>query len=521
MGKLFKAVAFVTIFSVLTRALGFLLRVYLSRVLGAELLGTYQVAMSVFGVLLTLVASGLPTVISRYVSFLSNNGDRRGATKMVSAGLVVALVTSISVSVIILLCPKLLNLIFTSSSSTKVLLLLLPGIISSSVYTILRGAMWGQKHFFTISFAEFFEQLVRLIILALLITLPLNMGLEERAGLSLSLACIVSAAFVVVCYFAFGGKLSNPKGGFKTLLKTSTPITAVRTASGLVTSIISIIIPARLMLYGYTAGEALAQFGILMGMTFPMLMIPGTLISSLAVAIIPSLSEQTTNIDKEVKDFGALKAQINMAIGLSIVISIILLPAYFCMGTDLGEFLFSNRTAGYFLSATCLIMIPLGLNQITSCVLNAVGLEMKSLKNYVAGAVLLFICIYFLPKYIGVWALVLGMTLLSLTTSVLNLVMLKKRDLLSVTVIKVLFVCLGLCAPATLLSKLCYNLLKAFLPRFLALMFGGALSVVFIGTLLLLTNTANIRTFVFKRKKSAARPLAPKSKFVTTDNKIC
>ena len=69
MKGLFKATLIVTIFSVLTRAMGFVLRIILSRVLGAEILGYYQVAMSVFGVLLTLVASGLPLVVSRTVAY--------------------------------------------------------------------------------------------------------------------------------------------------------------------------------------------------------------------------------------------------------------------------------------------------------------------------------------------------------------------------------------------------------------------------------------------------------------------
>ena len=91
MGKLFKAVAFVTIFSVLTRGLGFLLRIYLSRVLGAELLGSYQIAMSVFGVILTLIASGLPTIISRRVANLRAKSNYNACHKVVSSGLIIAL----------------------------------------------------------------------------------------------------------------------------------------------------------------------------------------------------------------------------------------------------------------------------------------------------------------------------------------------------------------------------------------------------------------------------------------------
>lgn len=500
MGKLFKAVAFVTIFSVLTRALGFLLRIYMSRVLGAEILGTYQIAMSIFGVILTLVASGLPTIVSRQVANLRGNGQTSKSFKVVSAGLVVAVVVSSVVCLFIYLFPGILNIILTNQQSTRLVLLLLPGVVASSVYTILRGSLWGQKKFFAISFAEFFEQAVRMIILFILISLPLKLGLGERAALSLSLACVVSSILVVIMYFGFGGKLCSPKGSFKPLLKTSTPITAVRTASTLVSSAIAIIIPARLMLYGYTASEAMAQFGIMMGMTFPLLMIPGTFIGSIAVAIVPEISEQTTNIDKQIKDPLALKNQINLSISLSIIISCLMLPAYLVLGKPLGEFLFNNQTAGVYITQSAFLMVPLGINQITGSILNAIGLEIKSLKNYAIGAIVLFACIFFLPKYIGVWAVILGMTGLSLTTSTLNLIMLSKRKMLSSKIFKVLLTMLGLCIPAIMLGKFSFNLLFAVLPRFFALFIGGLTTEGALILLILCTNIANVKSFIFKKQ---------------------
>ena len=501
MGKLFKAVAFVTLFSVLTRGLGFLLRIYLSRMLGAELLGSYQVAMSVFGVILTLIASGLPTIISRRVANLRGQNNLGACHKIVSSGLIIALSISVVVCLILFTIPSVLSKIFTSSHSVAVLYFLLPSAIASSVYAILRGSLWGQKKFFTISFAEFFEQVVRIIILFILFSLPLKIGLSERAGLSLSIASFISAIFVVIMYYKFGGKLYNPRGEFGAVLKTSTPITTIRTMSSLVTSIISIIIPARLMLYGYTSGEALAKFGIVMGMTFPLLMIPGTLISSIAVAIIPEISEQTTNIDKGVKNHETLKGQINLVLGLSCVISCVLLPAFLVLGRPIGVFLFNNEEAGINLSMSAFLMVPMGLAQISSSVLNAIGLEMKSLKNYALSALFLFVCIYFLPKYLGVTALIIGMAGLSIITTILNFYMLKKRNLLSPKIYSTLLIMLIISAPSALLSRFIFNILNRFVPLFFSLSISGIISVLSVGLLSMVSNVGEVRLFTIKKLK--------------------
>ena len=138
------------------------------------------------------------------------------------------------------------------------------------------------------------------------------------------------------------------------------------------------------MTYGYSSTEALSEFGIIMGMTFPLIMIPTTLISSLAVTIIPSISEQSNNIDDgKLTDTSALKNKINFSIRTSILFSTLLLSSFIALGVPICEFLYDNTKAGQYLSYAAIIMLPMGLSQITSSILNAIGLELKSLKNYI------------------------------------------------------------------------------------------------------------------------------------------
>ena len=168
MQKFFKAVAFVTIFSVLTRALGFFLRIYLSRVMGAETLGAYQVAMSIFGVLMTLISSGLPLVVSRNVAYFNNQQNLTKTNKNITAGLIICVAISVVVCVLLAVCPNILKVFVKSQESVEIILILLPALVASAIYAILRGGLWGKKCFFTISFTEFFEQVVRIILCIIL-----------------------------------------------------------------------------------------------------------------------------------------------------------------------------------------------------------------------------------------------------------------------------------------------------------------------------------------------------------------
>ena len=494
----------VTFFSVATRALGFLLKIYLSRSLGSVLLGSYQVAMSIFAVLMTFVSSGIPVVLSRNVSYYSGQNDKKSIGSIVSSGLIITGIICLLVSGIIFLFPNLLSLIFTSNASIEMIYILLPALIFSSIYEVLRGALWGEQKFFTISITEFIEQVARIILLFILFnTTFVNISATNKTALSLSLACVISSIIVIIIYFKSGGNLANPKYEFKKLLKTSSPITAVRTVSSVVSSIIAIIIPIRLQLYGFTPTEALSEFGIIMGMTFPILMIPATLISSLAVTMIPSISEQSNDIDNgKLKDKTIIRSKINFSIKTSIIFSTLLLSSFLALGVPICSFLFKNAKAGIYLQCASVIMIPLGLSQISSAVLNAVGLEMKSLKNYVISSIVLIICIVFLPKYLGTYALILGYFLMAVISSTMNISMLLKRKLADLSFLKTLALLVVINLFSSVLGFFINNLLH------FSLLFNLIISAtITIGSNILLTfcfNVANIKIVILSRKKQIA-----------------
>lgn len=503
MNKLFKAMFCVTFFSVATRAMGFLLKIYLSRKLSTELLGSYQVAMSIFAVFMTLVSSGIPVVLSRNISYYHGQKNKKAIGSIVSSGLILTGIICLIVSLIVILCPNLMNVIFTSSESAEMILILLPALIFSSIYEVLRGALWGEQQFFQISFTEFLEQITRIIIIVLLFeTTFLDISLTNKTALSLSIACIISSIHVAIIYFKRGGKLENPKFKFKKLLKTSTPITAVRTISSIVSSIIAIIIPIRLMTYGYSSSEALSEFGIIMGMTFPLIMIPSTLISSLAVTIIPSISEQSNNIDnQEPKNRTALKNKINFSIKTTIIFSTLLFPLYLSLGVPICKFIFGNEKAGLYLTTASIMMIPMGLSQITSSILNAIGLELKSLKNYSISSSLLIISIIFLPRYLGTYALIVGYLSMSITASIMNLFMLKKRNIVSFEFLKIIFKMLTISIFSALIGYSTYSLLSNYF--IIALFIGATLTMISMFLLIYIFNIADIKMLLIRKHKKS------------------
>ena len=93
--SVFKIVSMITIFSVVTRLFGFVFRVFLSRKLGAEGLGVYQIAASVMGIFMTLVASGLPLVTAKMCAECEHTKDYTQKNIGVTSATIIALVIGV------------------------------------------------------------------------------------------------------------------------------------------------------------------------------------------------------------------------------------------------------------------------------------------------------------------------------------------------------------------------------------------------------------------------------------------
>jgi len=506
MKRLFKTVMIITIFSCITRALGFMFRIYLSRELGAESLGIYQVALSIFGVLCTLIASGLPVILSREISKFNAQGEKKKSASAVGSGLLISIIIAVLSCAIVLIFPDIFNSIFTDESSLSILYLLLPGVIATAIYATFRGAMWGNKKLVWLEVTELFEQVVRIVLcFAFFGTLTQVLPKNELAAISLSISCILSCIMVIIVFFVQGGKIASPKGTLKNITLTSTPITAVRSLSSLITSLIAIIIPLRLVAVGMAENEALAEFGIISGMTLPLLTIPGTLIGSLAVALIPEISANTTKIDKlnDPKVRATIRAQVNNAIGIAVIMSFIFLPFYLMLGKEIGTLLFNNQKAGEYLILASWIMIPMGICQISNSVLNAIGLEMKSLVNYIIGAVFMFASIIFLPKYIGIGSLIVGTAFMYTITAILNLNMLRTRKLLSKKHITTFFYMIITSIFCSSFARFAYNVTNMMASNFISLLVAGVVSVASLCILTMVFNIADASTLIFhKRNKN-------------------
>lgn len=490
MKSLVKTVALITGFSMLTRIAGFLFRIYLSRAIGAEALGLYQVAFSVFMVLLTIVSSGLPFIVSRLTASYQVGDKRKRQSGLVMSAIIVGLVVSILLCGVVLIFRNLFAGLFTDSSCMMILIVLLPALVFSSVYSVVRGALWGQGNYFALCVSEFLEQIVRIFVCVLMLSPVASVVTNSvSAAWSLTIACAVSMVFVLLLYFIYGGKLSQPKD-FKQLVKRSLPITGVRVGASLAQPLVGLIIPARLMAIGYSSSQAMSLFGVAQGMTMPLLFVPSSLIGSLSTALVPDISMAVAKEDTK-----HIESRIRTSITFALFISAMFVPLFAGAGEEIGQFLYGNSLSGMILASSAWIMLPMGLNNITSSLLNSLGYEVRSCVNYFIGAIVMFAAMWFLPVVCGINALFWGMGLCMCVTSVLNFYMLKRKTKISLKILRPVLLLCAITIPCAAIVSFVDKLCLFVMPAFFAIVISCVVGLVFYLLLCMVFNIVDVKGY--------------------------
>ncbi len=475
MKSIFKAVAVVTIFSIITRALGFFFRIFLTRKLGAEGLGLFQMATSVLGIFMTLISSGLPLTTAKLVSKYETNSELKKRNQVVSSALIIALIIAVVSSIIVYLLKSVWGIILTDNRAVELLIILLPSIICSAIYAVFRGAMWGQNDYFSCGLTELLEQIIRFALtFIMLFTVTDYFVATKYSAIAFNLTCLLSALITIFIYFK-RGKLNFRKGEYKNVLKSALPITGVRLANSLVQPLTTLIIPNMLILTGYSTSEAISSFGVIMGMTFPMLYVPMAIIGSISMVLIPSISSMMTK-----NQYDSIQDNISKSLDVSIFISMLFIPLYLSVGDLIGIVLYNNSLSGVLLQLSAICVLPITLCNLTGSILNALNMEVKSFVNYLIGSIVLFVSLILFTPLVGINSIIISFFLSMLTITLLNIKMIKKIvPNIKFNLFNVIFKYALIIIPTSLLGHLIASICLHVFNNFISTCIGGACSIIF------------------------------------------
>lgn len=461
----------VMIFSVATRLISFLFKIYLSREFGAELIGLFSMAVAVFGLLTMISSSGIPLTVSRQVAETNKLKDGK-AYGIVSSGLIVSLVINVIVIGLFVFFRKPILSLLADERAEKLCLIILPATFSTCVYNVIRAYFMGRKKYLTYSVTELVEEILNVVIVLLLVSGVLfTIDKTKILTITFTVADILCFILIVALYFAGKNKLQKPYK-CKELIKSSTPITLMRLFASLATTFTAIMLPNRLVLSGMSIEFATAEFGRATGMAYPLLFAPLAITSALSVVLLPEIAELNAS-----NDYKSISYKLDKSMNISYAISALFFIIYFSIGDELCLFLFKDARAGRFLTFASGMVLLISLCQLTTTSLNSIGKERICFLNNTIGLAAFIACLYVLPKYIGILALAVGQTLLYLITFLLNNIVLCKLKITTLNYYKPLFI-ISIYALIIALGVKYFKLLLQGLPTSIVVIISGIIIVV-------------------------------------------
>lgn len=493
MSPLHRSVTTITTYAVITRTLGFFFRIYLAAKIGAMMLGVYQVAFSFFIVLLGIVSSGVPLVVSADTA--RYNLDPKKCGGVATSGLIISAAVTAIVVLLIYVCKVPICALLADTRSYPVLLMLTPALVFSGLTAAFRGSIWGRRHYKAVSRIELTEQLTRIISCVLMFEV-LPQWISDRAStaaLAMSIGCAVSGLALTFAFFMDGYKL-YPPCELKPLFTTSTPITVVHVASSTVNLIIALIMPVRLIAGGLPADTAMTLFGESVGMGLSLIFIPLTLTGSLSMALVPELAD-----NMQTSSCTHVRELCSKGLNFAVLVAGIFVPIFIAMGNPIGMILFGSTQCGDFLTKGAIVMIPIALEQIASSMMNSLGLEKRAFFNFTIGTAVLLLLLWFLTPILGVDALIISMFASYSVSMFLHTVVLRQRLSMPLKYLRTLCKVLASILPAALIGFFVYNLTAAL--NLWGILLTGLTVLLLTGGGYLLTDVVKINGMINRLKK--------------------
>lgn len=469
----------------------------------------YQVSLSVFGFLLTVTCSGTPITVSRLMTKYRAEGKHDKVNKVVTAGIAITLAFALPLLVALFIAGDKLAFLFADERCVSIFLAVLPGLAFTSVYSVLRGVFWGNKDFLPYSVIELLEEICMIIAGVIMVSGAASAYQGAfRAGVAALVSYIFSFSLATAVFFFRKNKLKNPRSQLKPLLYSAAPVTAMRTVNSLAVSLVSIIFPLRLVAAGFSRSQAMSLYGAAVGQAIPLLFVPTTLIGSFTLVLVPEISE-----DFYCKRNFNLKHNVEKAIKFTLLLSALFVPVFFVCGEEIGILVFNSPECGKYLKASSFLMLFMGLDGITTSILNSMGKEKRVLLYCSMSGVFMLAGVWFLPSVMGVYALLAGFSAVYCITTTLNLVLLHKTCPEKPVYVKFALKAVMLIIPAAAFGAMLERLLLPVVGIFITFITVSAATVGFLCLTYMGAGLFEINvTALIKRRKNSADALNRKGK---------
>lgn len=397
-----KGTFILTIAGFVVKVIGSLNWIFVSRILGGEGIGLYQMAFPIYFFAMTVSQAGVPVAISIITAERVALKDIYGAKRVFRISMGLMLVTGLLFSVLTYFAADwLIEWHFIRDARAYLsMVVLAPTVFFVTLLAASRGYLQGWQRMTPTAVSQIVEQIFRVITMILLAQLFLPWGLEyASAGASLGAFAGAVTGLIVLVYYHWKldrdierdyGHDIKPLPGtehepvlkiMRRIFMLSLPVSAASIMLPVVSNLDLMIVPQRLEVAGYSVNEATELFGYLTGMAVPLVNLSCIITASMAMSIVPAISEA-----RALRDMKRVYNQTAASVRIS---NFVCFPAFvivFVLATPISSLIYNAPGAGPAVMISAFSIVLLGLHQVSTGILQGLGHPTIPMVNMILAA---------------------------------------------------------------------------------------------------------------------------------------
>lgn len=368
--------------------MGFAYRIALSRLAGAEGMGVYALSVQVYSILYSVCISGMNVAVTAMSARIYMKRGIEGVGRLAgfAVGVVLAVLVAAGLPIFIFnheIAAHLLGDVRTARSLT-----LIPVCIMLTGFeNVLKSVFFGMGRVKTPALSELLEQAIRFSLVIILLKTLYNSDHSLTSYLiilGMTLSEFFSVSFLGISLISRRRKeYSRPSHGKiftgREFCSIAVPSCLTNVTATILSAASTVLLPARLMVAGFSNSEAVGLLGFISGMAEPMMHLPMAFVGAMCTVLMPNISASW-----DINDLTGIRRRTKKALRYAAFMSlfvVLLIP----FAPWLCEVLFKQEITGLF----CILLgIKAIINHfliVSISVLNGVAEQRRVLSNAIAG----------------------------------------------------------------------------------------------------------------------------------------
>lgn len=380
--------------------------IFISNTIGEEAIGLFSLVMSVYTFGITLASAGINISATRVVAEELACKNEVGAKKAARRCIFFSLIFSICASLIFFIFADFITIhCLHNRISKNIIYLICIALPFISMSSAINGYFTAVRRVYKNAFAKFFEEFVKITCTAILLKSFMPDGIDYACYALIFADVISEITSFLHLYILY---IRDKRGSLiesrykdldsynRRILRIAVPVALTSYLRSGLSTIKQLIIPSSLQKSGMNSSNSLIAYGIVNGMTMPIIMFPVSLITSFSSLLIPEFSRYYTQ-----EKYQKIKSVSSFLLICTFIFSVIVAIFIFVFSDELSNLIYHKTEIAKYLRLLSPLIIIMYLDIVIDSILKGLDAQVDVMVVNIFDCLISIAFIYFLVPILG------------------------------------------------------------------------------------------------------------------------